>query len=235
MRWLPVKFSIDFKVRLPIFEALNGWGPSYIKLYQSHLFCPPRYPGAQIHCINLNRVAPGNAGHAWSAVIGISDTKDQLIAPRPASVFGIKPTIPEELRRSWSGCRAVVKRRMRKRRFEPCIPIMITGNVPSKWNRRTGITCRDAAWCDSNTTIPGSYPAGDDVMVETLRCPCFNKGPRTLHVCDCCPTLLWFAHLDSPPTTFICHDHTPYPNPGRAETLSQVAKGKEEGLAALTV
>ncbi|XP_060947988.1 serine/threonine-protein phosphatase PP1-beta catalytic subunit-like [Limanda limanda] len=51
-----------------------------------------------------------------------------------------RPEIPEELRRRRRGCRAGVKRRERKRRFKPCLPSVIMGNVRSLPNNMEELT-----------------------------------------------------------------------------------------------
>ncbi|TWW67364.1 hypothetical protein D4764_02G0004050 [Takifugu flavidus] len=67
---------------------------------------------------------------------GIVYTRDQLMALRPPSfVVGEKPQIPKELKRKRRGSKAGVKQRIKRRRFKPCVPAVITGNVRSLANK----------------------------------------------------------------------------------------------------
>ncbi|TWW80174.1 hypothetical protein D4764_10G0012040 [Takifugu flavidus] len=67
---------------------------------------------------------------------GIVYTGDQLMALSPPSfVVGEKPQIPKEQRRKRRGSKAGVKQRMKRRRFKPCFPAVITGNVRSLANK----------------------------------------------------------------------------------------------------
>ncbi|CAJ1081508.1 uncharacterized protein LOC121656906 [Xyrichtys novacula] len=107
---------------------------------------------------------------------GIVYTREQLMALRYATpLAGERPSIPEELKRRRRGCRAGLKRRMKKRKFKPYIPAVITGNVRSLANkvdelealtrtqreyRESSIMCFTETWLheqipDSNVTIPG--------------------------------------------------------------------------------
>ncbi|TWW53626.1 hypothetical protein D4764_0122180 [Takifugu flavidus] len=107
---------------------------------------------------------------------GIVYTRDQLMALRPPSfVVGEKPQIPKEVRRKQRGTKAGVKQRMKRRRFKPCVPAVITGNVRSLANkmdelealtrtqreyREASIMCFTETWLhglipDSNVTIAG--------------------------------------------------------------------------------
>ncbi|TWW53288.1 hypothetical protein D4764_0092150 [Takifugu flavidus] len=107
---------------------------------------------------------------------GIVYTRDQLMALRPPSfVVGEKPQIPKERRRNQRGSEAGVKQRMKRRRFKPCVPAVITGNVRSLANkmdelealtrtqrefREASIMCFTETWLhglipDSNVTIAG--------------------------------------------------------------------------------
>ncbi|TWW59213.1 hypothetical protein D4764_06G0007430 [Takifugu flavidus] len=102
--------------------------------------------------------------------------RDQVMAQRPPSfVVGEKPQIPKELRRKRRGSKAGVKQRIKSRRFIPCVPAVITGNVRSLANKmdelealtRTQQEYREASimrftetWLhglipDSNVTITG--------------------------------------------------------------------------------
>ena len=63
-------------------------------------------------------------------------TRDQLIALckpallcEPALLSGARPEVPKELQRRCWGCRAGVKRRAKKRRQGPAVPLIIMGNV----------------------------------------------------------------------------------------------------------
>ena len=61
---------------------------------------------------------------------------DQLIAPcKPALLPGTRPEVPKELRRRHRGCRAGVKRRVKKRRHRPAVPAIVMGNVRSLGNK----------------------------------------------------------------------------------------------------
>ncbi|TWW56101.1 hypothetical protein D4764_08G0000880 [Takifugu flavidus] len=107
---------------------------------------------------------------------GIVYTRDQLMALRPPSfVVGEKPQIPKEVRRKQRGTKAGVKQRMKRQRFKPCVPAVITGNVRSLANkmdelealtrtqreyREASIMCFTETWLhglipDSNVTIAG--------------------------------------------------------------------------------
>lgn len=66
--------------------------------------------------------------YAWN-IAGIVYTR------RSALEVGEKPNIPVEVRRRWRGCKVCVKWRMKRRRFKPCIPAVITGNVRSLANK----------------------------------------------------------------------------------------------------
>ncbi|TWW62609.1 hypothetical protein D4764_04G0012560 [Takifugu flavidus] len=63
-------------------------------------------------------------------------TRDQLMALRPPSfVAREKPQIPKELWRKQRGSKPGVKQRMKRQRFKPCVPAVITGNVRSLANK----------------------------------------------------------------------------------------------------
>lgn len=119
-------------------------------------------------------------GHVCNS-IGLSYTRDQLIALRPTAVAGEKPEILEKLR-TRRGCRVGVKWRMKKRRFKLCIPVIIRGNVRSLANKmeelealvktqrdykECSIMCFTESWLhkqkpDSNVTIPGFHTVRPD-------------------------------------------------------------------------
>ena len=63
-------------------------------------------------------------------------TREQLLALSQARLHpGARPEIPAELRRRRRGCTAGVRRRERRRRYKPCLPSVITGNVRSLLNK----------------------------------------------------------------------------------------------------
>lgn len=63
------------------------------------------------------------------ATPGIVYLHDQLIALRTASLHGLKFDIPALLWKRRRGSRAGVKWCLKQRRFKPCVPTVITGNV----------------------------------------------------------------------------------------------------------
>ena len=74
----------------------------------------------------------------------IAYTRDQLIALckpallcEPALLPGTRPEVPKELRRRRGGCRAEVKRRVKKRRHRPAVPAIRMGKVRSLGTRLT--------------------------------------------------------------------------------------------------
>ena len=116
---------------------------------------------------------PGS--HACNTA-GIVYIRDQLMALwYPTHLAGERATIPEELKRRQQGCRAGLKQRIKKRRYTPYIPAVITGNMRSLANkvdklealartqrehREPSIMCFTDTWLheqipDSNVTIPG--------------------------------------------------------------------------------
>ena len=120
--------------------------------------------------------------HACSTA-GIVYSRDQLIALRSQTpIAGESPTVPRELKRRRRGCRAGVKRRRKIRKFKPCIPAVITGNVRSLANkmdelealarthreyRESSVMCFTETWLheqipDSNATIPGFHTVRAD-------------------------------------------------------------------------
>ena len=72
-----------------------------------------------------------------AATEGIVYTRDQLIALcKPALLPGARLEVPKELRRRHRGCRAGVKRRVKKRRrHRPAVPAIVMGNVRSLGNK----------------------------------------------------------------------------------------------------
>lgn len=76
-------------------------------------------------------------GSSACSTPGIVYTRDELLALRNVSpLVGGKFTIPVELwRRKRRGCRSGVKRRLKRRRFKPCVPAVISGNVRSLVNK----------------------------------------------------------------------------------------------------
>jgi len=121
---------------------------------------------------------------------GIVYSREQLIALcRPVLLPGARHDIPEELRRLKRGCRAGAKLRMKKkRRYKPCVPAIIMGNVRSLGNkmdelgvltkmqweyRECRIMCFTETWLhtlipDNNTALPGftSVRADRDVILS---------------------------------------------------------------------
>ena len=76
---------------------------------------------------------PGS--HACNTA-GIVYIRDQLMALwYPTHLAGERATIPEELKRRQRGCRAGLKQRIKKRRYTPYIPAVITGNMRSLANK----------------------------------------------------------------------------------------------------
>ena len=71
-------------------------------------------------------------------------TREQLLALCSTGVLPVeRPEIPAELRRRRRGCRAGKMRREKKRRYKPCIPSVIMGNVrslPNKMDELTALT-----------------------------------------------------------------------------------------------
>ncbi|XP_078802203.1 uncharacterized protein LOC144991899 [Oryzias latipes] len=114
----------------------------------------------------------------------IAYTRDQLLALNNPPTFktGEKLLLPEELRRRRRGCKAGVKRRMKRRRFKPCVPAIITGNVrslPNKMDelgalvrtqreyREASVMCFTETWLheltpDANVTITGFHTVRAD-------------------------------------------------------------------------
>ncbi|KAK0131579.1 hypothetical protein N1851_033755 [Merluccius polli] len=67
---------------------------------------------------------------------GIVYTRDELLTlSKPPPFTGTRHQIPEELRRRRRGCRAGLMRKARRRRFKPCIPSIVMGNVRSLVNK----------------------------------------------------------------------------------------------------
>ncbi|KAI4874712.1 hypothetical protein NFI96_009725 [Prochilodus magdalenae] len=98
-------------------------------------------------------------------------SRDQLLALRKTPpLFTSRLKIPAELRRPYRGCRAGNKRRERKRRYKPCLPSIIMGNVRSLANktdelsalirtqreyRECSILCFTESWLNQN--VPDSH------------------------------------------------------------------------------
>ncbi|KAI4892795.1 hypothetical protein NFI96_002483, partial [Prochilodus magdalenae] len=98
-------------------------------------------------------------------------SRDQLLALRKTPpLFTSRLEIPAELRRPYRGCRAGNKRRERKRRYKPCLPSIIMGNVRSLANktdelsalirtqreyRECSILCFTESWLNQN--VPDSH------------------------------------------------------------------------------
>ncbi|KAI4873044.1 hypothetical protein NFI96_028699 [Prochilodus magdalenae] len=98
-------------------------------------------------------------------------SRDQVLALRKTPpLFTSRPEIPAELRRPYRGCRAGNKRWERKRRYKPCLPSIIMGNVRSLANktdelsalirtqreyRECSILCFTESWLNQN--VPDSH------------------------------------------------------------------------------
>ncbi|TWW55959.1 hypothetical protein D4764_09G0010090 [Takifugu flavidus] len=118
-------------------------------------------------------------------------TRDQLMALRPPSFeVGEKPQIPKELRRKQRGTKAGVKHRMKRRRFKPCVPAVITGNVRSLANKmdelealtRTQREYREASiMCFTETWLHGLIP-DSNVMIAAFSTVNKRWNPEHIHV-----------------------------------------------------
>ncbi len=120
------------------------------------------YPGVRMHFTPPDRGSPGNRRHCKQRRWHFLNTRtaDRL----ETDYCEERPNIPEELRRTRWGCRVGMQQRMKKRRFNPCIPVIVTGNVRSLANKMDELealakTQREYKECsmipDSNVTIPG--------------------------------------------------------------------------------
>ena len=99
-------------------------------------------------------------GSRACSTAGIVYSRDQMIALRPRTLFTEeRPTEPKELRRRWLGCREGVKRRRKRRKFKPCIPTVITGNVRSLANKMDELEALTRT-CSAATggVTPGTSP-----------------------------------------------------------------------------
>ncbi len=97
------------------------------------------------------------------------NTREQCLAQRSAMVPGEKLEIPDKIKRKYCGCRVGVKRRAKKRRYKPYLPLVIMWNVRSLVNKMDELTAlvssqREYQEC-SETLLHGDIPETNETTI----------------------------------------------------------------------